>query len=239
MKESVAKRFSPFSDMQIEEYLCGDATESESAEIESAMANNPSLSAHIQERRAEDAAFYTLHPTLELQETGSISTWFENLLNHRNAMGGLLAAALSVCIIYVGIQQPDPSLENNIQMRALSTLAVSLQSPDDASPIYSVSEQAVAFTVQGSFPARGLLVLLAWEQGAAEPTVLGSQEVDPSMTGSQSFSVPGTQAQSVVIQVVLAQPESSPESLAQIWKTKGELSEPHVRFKLTHDKGNK
>ena len=67
MRTRVKGRCEPFSDFEIEEFLCGDSTAENSQRIEAAMTESAELADYIAERRAQKSSFQQKHPALSLE----------------------------------------------------------------------------------------------------------------------------------------------------------------------------
>src|SRR5262245_28051556 len=67
MRDQPKRRFEPFTDFLLEQYLCGDTSPEDTQRIESMAARTPALAEYLRERRAERDAFALQHPRLDLQ----------------------------------------------------------------------------------------------------------------------------------------------------------------------------
>src|SRR4051812_39785685 len=97
MRDQVRRSFPAFSEFQLESYVCGDATAEAARAIEHAAAQDPALSRHLAERRAERAAFMLSHPRLpEAAPARRPSRW------QLTWIGAAALACASVLLVVVG-----------------------------------------------------------------------------------------------------------------------------------------
>ena len=114
MKARVRGRFDPWSDFEIETYLCGDGDPDLRARIEASARDSKELRAYLAERRAQREAFLTLHPVLppspklEARRSwlGSARTWW------LSAAVGLSAAAAGVALWVQPSPNPAPRVSS-------------------------------------------------------------------------------------------------------------------------------
>ncbi len=89
-----ARRFAPFSDYQLEEYVAGVADPADAHSIERAAAQSGELARYLAERRAERAAFLLRHPRLERDPR-------RPRLTRLGFSGALLAACAAAAVMWL------------------------------------------------------------------------------------------------------------------------------------------
>lgn len=110
----VARTFAPFSDLELERYLVGDADEALRARVEEAARTDARLAAHLADRRADKAAFALLHPRLPalppLVDAGSTSRlpWLSKWRAAWGASLGALALTGAAAALVVLPRLDDP-----------------------------------------------------------------------------------------------------------------------------------
>jgi hypothetical protein len=115
------KRFDPFSDMEIEEYLCGDLSAEIRAQIEHAMHESVELSDYITKRQAQKEEFYSLHPRLVLPSKAEKSFFLRPMV-----LAGAGAVAIILALILVFPVLENRSLEVESTIRAMGSLKANL-----------------------------------------------------------------------------------------------------------------
>lgn len=124
MRSKIKGHFEPLTDLEIEEYLCGDAAPSVVARVDDLARGSAELREYLAERRAEQTAFFVQHPVLKVQ--------LPEPARHRRtrwlALGvGALAGAMALgaMLIVVGGKDAEP-VAWHIQSRGglKATLAV-------------------------------------------------------------------------------------------------------------------
>jgi hypothetical protein len=108
MRDRVKGRLYPFSDLEIERYLCGDLPAEKAARLESVAETSEALRDHLGERRAEREAFYREQPVLVLDEKVERKRpgWVWSL-----ATAGAAAVLAGVVLLFVPLdtRQPQPA----------------------------------------------------------------------------------------------------------------------------------
>lgn len=123
MRARVRGRFEPFSDFEIEAYLCGDLGPEERARVEAALAASVEFQGYIQKRREEREAFFRDHPRLEL---GRASPRLApvRVLALAGAAAALAVVALFV-VLFAGGERPpagDPWIRSMGALKATLTI---------------------------------------------------------------------------------------------------------------------
>jgi hypothetical protein len=120
MRTKVKGRCEPFSDFEIEEFLCGDSTAENSQRIEAAIAESAELADYIAERRAKKSSFHQEHPVLNLERKPVRN------LGWPLAFASAAAAAIVVLIFVLlpGGKQTD--LSDSPEIRAMGAVKATL-----------------------------------------------------------------------------------------------------------------
>lgn len=102
MRHRVRRRFEPWSDLEIEEYLCGDLTAEQAARLEAGLQTNPALREHLEARQRERAVFFRAHPVLALAPRPKPFLW--PVLSAASVLG---LAVLSALWLFRAADTPD------------------------------------------------------------------------------------------------------------------------------------
>lgn len=101
MRPKVKGRFEPFSDRELEAYLVGELDAEQATQIEQAANQQPELSQYLDERRAEQRAFFLLHPSL--QRAPARTSFWAPLWRGWLLPSGLAAAAAAMLLLYIAM----------------------------------------------------------------------------------------------------------------------------------------
>ncbi|MBW1807428.1 MAG: hypothetical protein JRJ19_12875 [Deltaproteobacteria bacterium] len=120
MRNKVKGRFEPFTDYEIEEFLCGDSTAENSQRIEAGLADSAELAAYIAERRAQKDSFQKKHPTLSHDRQPTRS------LRWPLAFASAAAAAIVILVFVLLPTGTQVDLSDPPEIRAMGAVKATL-----------------------------------------------------------------------------------------------------------------
>lgn len=106
----ISRRFASVSELELEEFLCGDASEAVQGKISELARSNSEFAEHVREREAGRAAFQLQHPRLRSAEPtpSRRRTWGWTL-----ACSSVVVAAAAIFVV----SRPEESVSSQIRQR--------------------------------------------------------------------------------------------------------------------------
>ncbi len=122
MKDRVTGRFAPLTDLEIEQFLCGELEGAAAERIERQAERDAALAAHLAERRAQQQAFFAENPRLGVELAQARPRWPAWSLG---LAGAAAAAVLVVVALFAWPTEPGPTADGP-GIRARGALKVEL-----------------------------------------------------------------------------------------------------------------
>lgn len=122
MKDRVIGKYAPLTDLEIEQFLCGELTGDAAERIERQAEKDPALATHLAERRAQQQAFFQAHPRLEVELPPERRRWVGWSLG---LAGAAAAAVLVVVALFAWPMEPGTGSDGPT-IRARGALKVGL-----------------------------------------------------------------------------------------------------------------
>ena len=113
MNSKIKGRFDPITDLELEQYLCGDLSKEKCELINNKIKQSQELSDYINDRKADKKAFYMKNPVLKIikeKKESLFSRFF--LLKNIYAVSGAAAAIILLLFIF-----PLQNIDNNIDSK--------------------------------------------------------------------------------------------------------------------------